>query len=338
MQFFNKKDRLMLMELSKDSRLNVTKLSKLVGYSRITTIKGLDRLKKNLDIRFTLEINESELRGFERHIIAIKLSKRPKIGELKRLFAGDRYAQNVYLTEGDFDLLVYAASNSAVDYIAWETHIAEALVDYGAEILPSEYVTSHFGYMPLNENFIDTVVGAYRIDKKDRAILKLLNSNSRLGYRDISRQTGIPEDTVRYRLFLLKKSGVIKRFTIAVQRPPEDSVGMAYFINYVFSKDTTSRSFPAAKKHFLDSDRSEPVLNSFQLIAPISGRYRSFGITLFPSMEEAMKNTVDMQKKIFKEEKIELGHAVIKMVLKGLLPFRRLDIRENYKAIEWRDG
>ncbi|MHB1830501.1 MAG: AsnC family transcriptional regulator, partial [Candidatus Micrarchaeaceae archaeon] len=220
MQFINRKDRLLLIGLSEDSRSTVTKLSKAVGYSRVTTIKALDRLKKNLDIRFTLEVDESELKTFERHIITVKLSKKPAAKTLEKIFAKDQYAQNVYLTEGDFDLLIYATASRAVEYIVWETHLAETLVDYGAVIRPSEYVTSHFGYMPLNDNFIDAISGAQKIDDKDRAILRLLNNDSRLGYREISKQSEIPEDTVRYRLFSLRKSGIIKSITIAVQNPP----------------------------------------------------------------------------------------------------------------------
>ena len=335
MQFINKKDRTMLMELSEDARLNVTRLSRVVGYSRITTIKALSRLEKSLGIRFTVEIDESQLRSFERHVIAIKLSKTPPAGVLERIFSNDPFAQNVYLMEGDFDLLIYATAGRAVDYITWETHVAETLVDYGASIMPSEYVTSHFGYMPLGESFMDKITDTHNIDEKDRSILKLLNRNCRLGYREISRLTGIQEDTVRYRLFLLKKSGIIKRFTIAVQNPPENSVSMAYFINYIFTKNTTAKNFPAAKRHFFECDKDEPLLNSFQLISPISGRFRSFGITLFRSSEDAIENTVEKQKRIFKDEKIEIEYAVIKKVLKGMLPFRNLEIKSNYKTIEW---
>lgn len=335
MQFINKKDRAMLMALSEDARLNVTRLSRAVGYSRITTIKALRRLERDLGIRFTIEIDESRLRSFERHVIAVKLSKTPTAGTLERIFSNDPFAQNVYLMEGDFDLLIYATASKAVDYITWETHVAETLVDYGASIRPSEYVTSHFGYMPLGDGFIDEITDARSIDDKDRSILKLLNKNCRLGYREISKLTGIQEDTVRYRLFLLRKSGIIKRFTIAVQNPPENSVSTAYFVNYIFTKNTTTKNFPAAKRHFFDCDKDGPLLNSFQLIAPISGRFRSFGITLFQSREDAIENTVKKQKRIFRDEKIEIEHAVIKKVIKGMLPFRNLEIRANYKTIEW---
>ncbi len=335
MQFINRKDRLLLIGLSEDSRSTVTKLSKTVGYSRATTIKALDRLKKSLGIRFTLEVDESELKTFERHIIAVKLSKKPAARVLKEIFEKDRYAQNVYLTEGDFDLLIYATAGKAVEYIVWETHLAETLVEYGASIRPSEYVTTHFGYMPLNDSFVDAISGAQKIDDKDREILRLLNNDSRLGYREISKQSGILEDTVRYRLFALRKSGIIKRFTIAVQNPPEGSVSMAYFVNYIFNKETSAKKFPAVKAHFFSSDKDEPILNAFQLIAPISGSYRSFGITVFQNKEEAFEKTIAKQKSIFKDEKVEIKYAIIKKVLKGLLPFRNLDIRDNYKTIEW---
>lgn len=337
MQFFNQKDRLLLVALSRDSRSPITKLSKAIGYSRITTIKTLDKLQKNLDIKFTLEINEYELQKFERHVIAIKLSKKPNIKILEGIFAKDNYAQNVYLTDGGFDLLIYAATLRGTDYIVWETHLAEMLSEYGPIMRTSEYVTSHFGYMPLNSAFIEILSRAYKIDDKDKSLLKLINKNARISYSELSRLTGIGEDTVRYRLFTLKKKGIIKRFTIAVQKPPENSVSIAYFINYRFNRDTTSRGFPAVKSHFFNSDKDNPILNSFQLIAPISGTYRSFGVTLFPNDKEALENTIEKQRDIFKEENIEITYAFIKRVLKGLLPFRNLDIKENYNTITWHE-
>ncbi|NOZ80852.1 MAG: Lrp/AsnC family transcriptional regulator [DPANN group archaeon] len=54
------------------------------------------------------------------------------------------------------------------------------------------------------------------LDDKDRKILELLRKNSRLSTQAISKKTIIPITTVHNRLKKLRKTGVIRRWTIEV--------------------------------------------------------------------------------------------------------------------------
>jgi len=51
------------------------------------------------------------------------------------------------------------------------------------------------------------------LDDLDRKLLTILQSNARESASEISRKTGYNENTIRYRIERLKKSGVIKEFT-----------------------------------------------------------------------------------------------------------------------------
>ena len=51
-----------------------------------------------------------------------------------------------------------------------------------------------------------------KLDKKDKKILEILNKDGRAPVSTISRKTGIPRDSVNYRLQRLIKSGIIKFF------------------------------------------------------------------------------------------------------------------------------
>ncbi len=51
-----------------------------------------------------------------------------------------------------------------------------------------------------------------KLDKKDKRILEVLNINARASVSEIARKTGIPRDSVNYRLQRLIKSKVIKSF------------------------------------------------------------------------------------------------------------------------------
>ena len=51
------------------------------------------------------------------------------------------------------------------------------------------------------------------LDELDRKLLTILQDNARESASEISRRTGYNENTIRYRIERLKKSGVIKEFT-----------------------------------------------------------------------------------------------------------------------------
>ncbi len=56
------------------------------------------------------------------------------------------------------------------------------------------------------------------LDEKDDHILEVLKHDSSLSIQQISRKTSIPIATVHHRLKKLKKDGIIKRFTIVLDK------------------------------------------------------------------------------------------------------------------------
>ncbi len=331
---FSNRDRILLRELSMDARASLTHLAKSAGCSVVTAKKLVDRLVKRLDIRFTLEIDMDRLGFPERHILMLKFKKTPSEEFLRDLFKNDTYAQDVYLASGDFDLLVFAAADTPVNYIKWETDLAAALSDYVPEVRPSEFVFPQLGYVPLNDTFVDFIREEIKADKKDRQILRELNRNSRVGYRELARLTGMNEDTIRYRVFKLMKRQIVRRFTVAVQNPGYGSL-IAYFLRYRFSKDTTTSAFPQMRNRYMSEGGERPLLNAYPMIAPISGSYRSFGMAFDREKTQALYNAVKWHSILLKKEEIRERHALIVRTLKGLLPLRNLDATANYRFI-WR--
>lgn len=57
---------------------------------------------------------------------------------------------------------------------------------------------------------------AARIDKKDRKILRALDGNSRQSYARVAKSTGIPQETVRYRVQNLLEQGLIQNFQTVI--------------------------------------------------------------------------------------------------------------------------
>ncbi len=333
MDFYPLTQKMIVRELSADSRATVTELSKAANCSRVTVTKQLKNLEKSLGIKYTIEVDETKLGTTERHLITVKFSKKPDTKLLKAFFAKEQFAQQVYLTEGDFDLIIYARAGDPVSYIRWETYISSELSEYGAVIRPSEFVLSHFGYFPLQDDFVDDIK-SIKLSEKDKKILKLLNENSRMSFTEISKKAGLERGTTRYRIFNLRKTGIIKRFTIAVQNPPKKYIA-AYFVNYRFNKTTQERS-AMARSSYMNADEGVPLLNTFQILAPTSGSYRFFTMALFENRQEALDRAIKEHARIFSKENVEIKEARITEVIKGLLPFRNLDVKSNYTLIQWK--
>jgi len=55
-----------------------------------------------------------------------------------------------------------------------------------------------------------------KIDEIDQQILKILEGDSRISYRQLGQKLGIEESTARKRVVRLKDKGVIERFTIDI--------------------------------------------------------------------------------------------------------------------------
>ena len=332
MDYFTNTQKLLLRALSSNSRATVMELCKSAKCSRVTVAKQLKRLGQKLDIKYTIEVDETKLGASERHLIIVKLTERPSIKTLRAFFAKEKYAQQVYITEGDYDLLIYARASDPVSYIRWETYLASELSDYGATIWPSEFVVTHFGYFPLQDDFIEDIKEG-GLNEKDKRILKILNRSSRTSYTDIAKATGMDKGTIRYRIFNLKKTGIIKRFTIAVQKPPKSYI-ISYLVNYNFNKTTLSRS-ALARHSYMTADDTLPMLNTFQILAPTSGSYRFFALALFENEKEAEERALLEHSRIFSKENVQIVHARVTKIVKGEFPFRNLDIKDNYVVIKW---
>ncbi len=301
-------------------------MATLANCSPAKANKLLNRLVDKLGIRFTLEVNMDKMGFEEKHLIMVKFGKKPNESFLIDFFKNDLYSQNVYMAKGGFDLFIFAAADTSDNYIQWETNLASNLSEYLPELYPSSYVQVHLGYMPMNDNFAEFVKG---IDSKDKQILKLLNENSRISYRDIGKKLGINEDTIRYRVFRLSKEGVIERFTIAIQDPPGFLV--TFLTRYRFNKNTVGELFPAIRKHNQSEIETPPLINATPLVAVLSGSSRLCVFNYGRTLDDALNFGVKWYSHLLRNNNPHITRAIILKPVKGLLPLRNLDPKRYYK-------
>lgn len=331
MKIFSFRTKAVLRALSENSRASISDIAKAARCSRITATKEIRTLKEAYDVRFKVEINEDALGLIQRHLLILKLSRRPKLEDLAEIFKNDPYTDNIYMCEGDFNLIIHAAASDPMKYIVWESLLPSKLGDYDVNIYPSELMHTNFGYFPVNDTLISRF--AVNIDEKDRRILRALVQDSSKSMSKLAEELGMNRTTLYYRLFTLEKEGIIKRFTISVNKPPLDYM-LAYATNYRFNRTSSTRSVKMME-YYKEYDEPLPFLTTFQLLAPMSGSFRFLGMALFEDREKALRDAIEVHKQIFNKEDVDIKYARIVGLVKGSYPFRNLDIVNNYTRFSW---
>ena len=322
---YGEREKLMLRALSENSRSTVTELAKIARLSRVTAAKLLDRLTRELDIRFTLEVDPRLLGMDALHILTLKFARKPDVERIRSILEGEQSIHFAYLTEGHFDLVLYSAMSDPQAYISWETLLIQKLSEYGVTKKAMESPYLYLGFIPFNSSFAKDAIG--NIDEKDRKLLRLLDENSRISYTDLAKKTRLNKDVLRYRIFNLKKAGIIKKFTIAVQKPPQQFI-LLYFENWKYTKNYWDLGKMCDQK-MMEVDGSLQLLNTFQMAGPTTGNYDHFEMAIFDDKKEAMEKSINTKKAVYKTESYEVKYAYVTGVLKGLLPIRNLDLKAN---------
>ncbi len=325
------RERVVLRELSSDSRASLLSIAKKLNCSYATVRKIIKRLEKELDIRFTLELDLTKLGFLQRHILLVKFSKTSDYHTVEAAVKDEKDVIAAYATRGQYDMVVFAAESDPVKYVLWETVFVQKLSDYGAKVMSSDLPYFSFGFLPVDSSLMHDI--KTKMKKKDMELLRLLNENSRASYSELARRLGTNESTVRYKVFTMVRSGIIKRFTIAVQNPPQQYV-IGFFENWTYTRAFEKRAL-LDRKHMMEIDYRLPLLTTFQMSAPLTGSYANFIIGLFDTEKDALDNTVRKHREIYRTEGLEERHARITGTLKGLFPFRNLDIKANYNVVKW---
>jgi len=323
------KEKIILRKLSEDATASIEELASAAKCSRTTVYKILSTLEEKYKIKYTVELDEEKLGITERHLLIIKLKEKPSEEYLRGIFASDNYISDAYLCEGDFDLIIYATSNEPMHYIMWESKLPARLAELEPKVYPSEVMFTHFGYFPLNPEQVSVA----KLNEKDKLILAELLSNSRQSITSMAKKLNMGRTTLAYRIYMLKKRGIIKRFTISVGKPHKPYI-LVFLANYTFTIDTPVRS-TRMMNYYKTYDEQLPMLNTFQLLVPMSGSYRFLAVGLFEDEKDAMEHAIKAHQQIFEKENASIRKARVISVLKGSYPFRNLDINTEYRRYNW---
>ncbi len=315
-----------LQILSNNSRATISEIAQALGISRNSAARRLKAIEKEFGISYTIELSQSRIGLQSPHIIQVKFDREADYEKIAEVLGNSYIPQITFRTYGLYDMVIYANATSKMRYAKWDREIRVALASkYGMHWRSSEVIIRRLGFFPFSNGLID----ASRIQEKEKEILKILNSNSRMQMADIADNLGINYKTAIYRINELVKKKYIKRFTICMD-PPKDSCLIGVFGRYLPPKDMAMASI-TTRRLFTNDDQSA-IASRWQLKASLIGSYDTFAIGLFDNFYAAYSYGVKGFRSSLKSSgPISLSHARIGEVICGRLPIRNMDIKKEYR-------
>ena len=328
-------DKKILMCLSMNSRMPMSKLARIVGISEQNAYYRVKALEKRFGIKYILEINPEKL-GYSSYLFLIKfLESVPPTDDIKRLFESNYKVQFVAVTKGEYDIMAYMldVSSTEVINILAELLLKTELGKYKARWNLIPYAMA-YSFVPLRENFIENALKSL-IWKKNRhaltstqeklryreyLILKELNLDSSESFSEIDKKYKFNEGTARYTYRNLLEEGIIVRSTITMTKLQIKYVGI------IVIEDLHGRLIAETRHNFLTETISYgPIINKYCLGGNIAVPMGA--IALMPIFEEGYLEYT--AKKI--EEELQgslVKTSIITDIIIGSLCYRRFD--NNY--------
>ena len=329
---FNEKysplSRKILRLLSEDSRMPVTAIAKQVGVSRRTAKERIGRIEKELGVRYTLELNEEVLRIPNPHMVVVRFREEPDYDEIAKVLSRSYIPQLAVRANGEREIYIYANSVSHSEYTRWDKTTQSDLSKYKVLWESSEVAHKQLGFFPLRNEIIDRL----EIAGKYKSMLKLLNSNSRISFQQMSKAMGMHFNTVAYNFGKLLKLGYIKKFTL-VCRPPKEVSLVAIFGKYALAENFES---DASKiRRVFRSDEELTAFARYPVIAQLIGTYDFFDVGVFDNMETGKKKFVSVYKEMLKRHLARIYHRELADVILGDMPIRSVDDNKEYNVLKW---
>ncbi len=321
--------RQILRALSENSRVSILELSKTLGVSRRTVKEKIKKAEQELGIRYTIELNEAALGLDNPHIIMLKFSNKPDYKDLLSLLERSYIPQVAVLTRGKYDMLIFANATSNHEYKYWDLTMQTALSKYGVLWQASDVAHMQLGYFPARNAAIDRL----SIPPKYKEMLKMLNTDARISFKQISEKLSMHFNTVAYNFKKLSKLGYIKRFTL-VMRPQDNTTLMSTFGKYVFAENFEADA-ARMRKEVLTSDDQQPVICRFPVASQLVGSYNFFFIGVYDSYDAAFRRQIQYYKENFKRHRVRVLYGEITDVLLGDLPLRSTDVKKEYNTMRW---
>ncbi|MCK5449444.1 winged helix-turn-helix transcriptional regulator [Candidatus Pacearchaeota archaeon] len=237
----DKIDNKILVELVKNSRIPYTQLAKRCRVSREVLNYRIKNLKKKEIIHdFFTEIDAVKL-GYVSALffVRIKASREKEFIEYIKKSDFISWA-GTHCGLWSLGMAIYGKNNTEIEERFQEIYIKfkEWIVDHRFEFYKTTkfYYEKYFNSTPIkkHEKYKD-----YKIDPKDKFILKKLSKNSRITSIELSKKINISAPAIIKRIKNLEKSGYILKYSIFVNLSKLNKYQFVFFIQ---NKNLENRS------------------------------------------------------------------------------------------------
>ncbi len=314
--------------LSEDSRLPISAISKRVGSTRRTVKERMKKLEKELGLRYTVEFNEEALGISNPHLIVVRFKKEPNFNAIAETLRKSYIPQFAVRSSSGKELFIYANSATHSEYTRWDKAMQSHMSRYKVFWESSEVAHWQLGFFPLRNELIDKL----GIPNKYKPLLKLLNSDARIGFQQISKAMGMHFNTVAYNFNTLVKLGYIKRFTL-VCKPPKNVSLVAIFGKYALGENFEA---DASKiRRVFKSDEEMSTFSRYPIIAQLTGAYDFFDVGVFDSLQTGRDKFVNAYAALLKRHLAKLQYRELSDAILGDIPIRSVDDSKVYNTLKW---
>lgn len=237
-------DKKILYYLEKDSRMPISKLSKLVGASRELILYRISKLEeKNIIKSYIARINQSIFCTSGANLV-VKLGyiEKKRYNEISNYLKS--YGNINWFSDlcGSFDFsisILYRDSQELANIINdINLFLSSDLLSHNLCVYISEYKFDRKGILELKEkNHINTrfevnfnQIKKNELDEKEIIILKELAKNSKIKNTELAKKIKMGEDIVRIRIKKLEKKNVILGYTIVINPYPLGFEGYSLYL------------------------------------------------------------------------------------------------------------
>ncbi len=214
-------DRKLLVELDKNSRQPIASLAKSVRLSKQAVKKRLEKLERNKVILSYYAVIDVFKLQRQSARLWIKLQGSYNEDDIVEFVLKMKDVGWVLKLDGAYDLAIILWSRDLLDF---DNAVKELKFKFGeflkavdvsfivrAHHISHRYLTNE---KTLNEFIMEQKFSRFEIDELDSKILDILAKNSRASLVDISRQLGVSDKTVKYRIKNLEKNRVILGYMV----------------------------------------------------------------------------------------------------------------------------
>lgn len=324
----------LLTILSTDARTPVSTIAKRVGLGTYAARSRIKKLERELNLKYTLELDITKL-GYLPYIIFIKFGeKQPQSEEFEKILKEDLRIQFCVWAKGDYDLVVYALYENQVAAFDNMHRLRRSTSGYYDSTWYITPFAQTYSFIPLRKEFVENVLKTKEWHKtkehtsprddelkhREFIIIKELNENSTKNLTDIEKEYGLGRGMIINAYSSLRERGIIVRPTAYANTVPIKYIGMISLkiVN-------VAETYATWEKRITEYISNGLIFNKYSLIGYIGSP--DSALVFMPVF-----NMGDMEKaKDYLQNTSPNGHeistTVITKIIVGSLCIRRLDNR-----------